>query len=184
VTPRRAAPRRAAPRRAPPPPFLPPPRARPPGFRISETVTAPAPAGGAGGAAGLDDDERQSWKRAVVEKIVLKLYEYRQELGSSFKLFDENGDGVISREEFHRGLRSLTYMIGQPITEMQADELLKHLDVNGDGSIDYQEFINAFRVVDTHSASAIPTTHALITSPRRGRAATGEFAVRSTKSAR
>ena len=131
------------------------------GFRITELVSNPLAeftAGGMGAsspvaqrpailAAISDDEERHSWKRAVVEKIVLKLFEFRQELGSAFKLFDENGDGVISRDEFRHGLRALTCITGQPLTDMQADEVLKHLDTNGDGSIDYHEFINGFRIM-------------------------------------
>ena len=58
-------------------------------------------------------------------------------------------DGVISREEFQKGLQALTGLHGSPITEWQADEMLRVLDTDGDGSINYSEFVNGFKLTDT-----------------------------------
>lgn len=75
----------------------------------------------------------RSWQRGVVEQIVSKLFEYRVELAAAFRMFDLDGNGVISREEFRQGLQALTGLLGSPITDMQADEMLRVLDKDGDG---------------------------------------------------
>ena len=65
-----------------------------------------------------------------------KLFEYRVELAAAFRMFDLDGNGVISREEFRQGLQALTGLLGSPITDMQADEMLRVLDKDGDGSVE------------------------------------------------
>lgn len=55
------------------------------------------------------------------------------------QLFDVDGNGVITREEFRKGLQALTSLTGSPITDMQADELMRVLDRDGSGTIDYGE---------------------------------------------
>lgn len=49
------------------------------------------------------------------------------------------------------GLQALTSLTGSPITDEQADELLKALDRNGDGEIDFAEFMDGFNLEDGHS---------------------------------
>ena len=78
----------------------------------------------------------RSWQRGVIEQIVSKLFEYRVELAAAFRMFDLDGNGVISREEFRQGLQALTGLLGSPITDMQADEMLRVLDKDGDGSVE------------------------------------------------
>ncbi len=58
------------------------------------------------------------------------------------------------------GLQALASLTGSPLTDMQADELMKALDTNGDGEIDWQEFVGAFKLVDLSAAAPAPTTAA------------------------
>lgn len=58
---------------------------------------------------------------------------------STLQLFDVDGNGVITRDEFRKGLQALTSLTGSPITDMQADELMRALDRDGSGTIDYGE---------------------------------------------
>lgn len=59
-----------------------------------------------------------------------------QELTDSFKFFDRNGDGKISKEELGTVVQSL----GHKVTDADLDKLMKDVDKNGDGFIDFQEF--------------------------------------------
>lgn len=96
-------------------------------------------------------DQSASWQKSVIDKIVGILYEYRVELGAAFSMFDTDRSGKISAAEFRVGLQALTSLTGSPLTDMQADEVLRALDTNGDGEIDWQEFVGAFKLVDTAS---------------------------------
>eukprot|EP01138_Halocafeteria_seosinensis_P003117 gb/GECG01003186.1/.p1 GENE.gb/GECG01003186.1/~~gb/GECG01003186.1/.p1 ORF type:complete len:953 (+),score=133.80 gb/GECG01003186.1/:1-2859(+) len=94
--------------------------------------------------------EKAEWQRALIEQIVNTLYEYRIELAAAFEKFDLNHNGVVSSEEFRIGLQALTGAIGSPITDVQADELMRILDKNRDGNLSYEEFLSGFRLVDEH----------------------------------
>ena len=54
-----------------------------------------------------------------------------------FKEFDVNGDGVISRKEFYRMLRS----IGQNPKEKEVDRLFDQLDQNNNNKIEFNELL-------------------------------------------
>jgi len=111
-------------------------------------------ASGGGGGGGADPDASAEWQRGVIERIVAVLFEYRFELAAAFSLFDTDRSGKISRDELRIGLNSISSLTGSPLTEGQADELMRALDTNGDGEIDWAEFVNAFRLVDTGAAAA------------------------------
>jgi len=53
-----------------------------------------------------------------------------------FKVFDQNGDGLISGEELKLTMRSL----GEALTEDEVGLMLEEADIDGDGKIDLQEF--------------------------------------------
>uniref|UniRef100_A0A1I8HPY9 Troponin C n=1 Tax=Macrostomum lignano TaxID=282301 RepID=A0A1I8HPY9_9PLAT len=61
----------------------------------------------------------------------------RQQLVSSFQVFDKDQSGYLDREE----LRDAIYSMGSvELSEEEFDELLSAVDKNGDGRIDYEEF--------------------------------------------
>ena len=111
--------------------------------------------GGAGGGSGSAETSA-GWQRGVIERIVAVLFEYRFELAAAFSLFDTDRSGKISRDELRIGLNSISSLTGSPLTEGQADELMRALDTDGDGEIDWLEFVNAFRLVDTVRAAKAP----------------------------
>lgn len=52
----------------------------------------------------------------------------------TFKLYDKNGDGVITKSELKE---AITKLKGK-VSESELDEMIKEMDENGDGKIDYE----------------------------------------------
>ena len=60
------------------------------------------------------------------------------ELATAFKLFDSDGDGVLSAEELKAILCRPTPG-GTPLTEQRVDEIMRKFDANGDGVLSVDE---------------------------------------------
>ena len=54
-----------------------------------------------------------------------------------FKLFDQDGNGLISKDE----LRVVMQQLGEKLSEEDIEEMISDADTNGDGQIDYNEFV-------------------------------------------
>lgn len=65
----------------------------------------------------------------------LKSTDSEQELLEAFKVFDKNGDGLISAAELKHVLTS----IGEKLTDAEVDDMLKEIS-DGSGEIDIQQF--------------------------------------------
>jgi calcium-dependent protein kinase len=63
-----------------------------------------------------------------------------EEMEKVFKSLDENGDGMLSKEEVLNGYES---HFGVPINEQEVDKLFEAVDTDGSGTIDYTEFVVA-----------------------------------------
>jgi len=61
-----------------------------------------------------------------------------EELTEAFKIFDKDGNGLISRDELEQVMRSL----GERLTTEEVVEMINEADIDGDGQIDYKEFVN------------------------------------------
>ncbi|RUS12987.1 putative calmodulin [Endogone sp. FLAS-F59071] len=59
-----------------------------------------------------------------------------ERLIQAFKEYDENGDGYISVEEFHKALTRA----GQKVTLKDVEKLVSKVDQDGDGVISFMEF--------------------------------------------
>ena len=62
---------------------------------------------------------------------------------ATFLEFDENGDGVLQKDEFVRGYRRLYPDKDQEIVDARALELFAVADVDGSGEIDFDEWCTA-----------------------------------------
>ena len=68
-----------------------------------------------------------------------ELEEYRD----AFKLFDKDGSGSISPNEFLKVLKNL----GQNISKQEANDLIMELDSDGSGEIGFDEFISYMKKI-------------------------------------
>lgn len=59
-----------------------------------------------------------------------------EDLLAAFRVFDKDKNGYITRDELQRAMQ----MIGESVTEVTLDEMIKMADVDKDGRINYEEF--------------------------------------------
>ncbi|KAG8186984.1 hypothetical protein JTE90_005756 [Oedothorax gibbosus] len=60
-----------------------------------------------------------------------------EDLLAAFRVFDKDGNGYITKDE----LKMAMDIIGEPVTEVQLEEMLKATDIDHDGKINYEEFV-------------------------------------------
>ena len=60
-------------------------------------------------------------------------------------MFDTDGDGFIDASE----LRHLLTNLGEKLSEVEVDEMIKEVDMDGDGKVDYQGNYRLYNLLDT-----------------------------------
>jgi calmodulin len=60
-----------------------------------------------------------------------------EEIREAFRVFDEDGTGLISAAELRDGMSNL----GEKLTDAQVDEMIQEADDDGDGHVSYNEFV-------------------------------------------
>ena len=65
--------------------------------------------------------------------------EQTAELKKAFAAIDENGDGVISKDELTKLLKGL----GEDVTDDVVTEMMNLADTDGDGKVNFDEFCKA-----------------------------------------
>jgi calmodulin len=63
------------------------------------------------------------------------------EVLKAFQVFDKDGNGHLSADEFKHILTNL----GDRFTDAEVNEIFKEADLNHDGKLEYREFINFWR---------------------------------------
>ena len=85
------------------------------------------------------------------------------ELATAFKLFDQDGDGFLSRAEL-KAILCRSTAGGTGLTEQRVDAIVRQFDANGDGVLSVDELAagwNALRLSEA-VARAVPTRFMLL----------------------
>merc|ERR1712088_273393 len=91
----------------------------------------------------------QSRPSAQTQILKQKVMASEQELAEAFKLFDADGDGVITSEE----LRALIEKVGGTMSEGEAVALIHKADKDGNKGIDQSEFAELWNALHGDSDS-------------------------------
>merc|ERR1712113_653206 len=67
----------------------------------------------------------------------LKDTDTEEELIEAFKVFDRDGDGFISAGELRYSMTNL----GEKLSDIEVDEMIREADLDNDGQINYDEFV-------------------------------------------
>ena len=59
-----------------------------------------------------------------------------EDIAESFKVFDRDGDGLITEDELHITMNNL----GEPMNEDEVKAMIAEADLDGDGKINFKEF--------------------------------------------
>ena len=68
-------------------------------------------------------------------------------MARAFRMFDMNGDGVISKAELRKVLESFCFQM----SDSQFDQLWSKYDENRDGQLQYMEFVKRLGVEVQHT---------------------------------
>ena len=59
-----------------------------------------------------------------------------EDIAQSFKVFDRDGDGLITEDELQVTMNNL----GDPMNEVEVKAMIAEADLDGDGKINFREF--------------------------------------------
>ena len=69
-------------------------------------------------------------------EMMLRRYSKVEEDVYAFRVFDQDSDGLISKEE----LKLMMNKLGEPLTDREVRSMIEEADLDGDGRINFHEF--------------------------------------------
>lgn len=86
-------------------------------------------------------DASQRLAKKVGKQFRSQLQSEQGTLYEAFDKFDDDGDGVLTRQELVEGLKTTMQTTGVMLSKQDEKELMRVLDSDGDGTVDYHEFV-------------------------------------------
>ena len=71
-----------------------------------------------------------------IEMMLRRDSKIEEDVLHAFRVFDRDGDGLISAEELKLTMNNL----GEPLTDHEVKSMIEAADIDGDGRINFQEF--------------------------------------------
>merc|ERR1712241_1118798 len=71
-----------------------------------------------------------------IEMMLRRDSKIEEDVRHAFRVFDRDGDGLISAEELKLTMNNL----GEPLTDHEVRSMIEEADLDGDGRINFQEF--------------------------------------------
>ena len=84
---------------------------------------------------GSGEDRNHSLQR-LIKDLQKSGFLTEEQVLNTFKLYDTDGSGTISRSEIYNIVR----LSGEDMTEAEIEEMIRESDLDGDGEIDFKEF--------------------------------------------
>jgi len=95
-------------------------------------------------------DTKYRWERNVFNKLVLQLKNNNISPSQAFELFDQDGNGKLTRTEFMQALKNLKI----DLKGSDIDVLMRSIDRDNDGNIQYVEFLKKLNRVGVKNRTA------------------------------
>ena len=83
------------------------------------------------------NETRKDILRKLIKDMKEKHMLTEQAIEISFKMYDTDNSGTISRDEIYKFVK----MSGEQLTEAEIEEMIRESDIDGDGEIDFKEFV-------------------------------------------
>ncbi len=71
-----------------------------------------------------------------IEMMLRRDSKVEEDVVHAFRVFDRDGDGLISEEELKLTMNNL----GEPLTDREVRSMIEEADLDGDGRINFHEF--------------------------------------------
>eukprot|EP00760_Papus_ankaliazontas_P027127 PhM_4_TR3161/c0_g1_i1/m.62723 len=88
------------------------------------------------------------WELQVMQELQNMFISGRLSLDHAFRMMDKENTGILSLENFVRGMASMNRTMRHPLEPWQMKELYECVDVDNDGCISYEDWVSSFSVHD------------------------------------